>query len=91
MLSIMKLIYEAVAVVVVNNGQGLITIDGFAQLNEKSVEVLCRVLRRPGGNSGGVSNSWVAVSEMAEANLQGVVYYIKTLQKDWPHVHTRRC
>ena len=47
MLSRMKLIDEAVAVVVANDEQGLIKIDDFSQLNEKSVEGLCRVLRRP--------------------------------------------
>ena len=44
MLSIMKLTDESVGVVVANNGQGIITIDDFAQLNEKSVEGLFRVL-----------------------------------------------
>ena len=44
MSSIMKLTDEAVGVVVTNNGKEIITIDDFAQLNEKSVESLCRVL-----------------------------------------------
>ena len=39
-LSRMNLTDEAVGVVVANDGQGLITIDDFAQLNEKSVEGL---------------------------------------------------
>ena len=39
-LSIMKVIYKSVGVVVANGGQGLITIDYFTQLNEKSVEGL---------------------------------------------------
>ena len=57
MMSRMNLTEGAVAVFIANNGQGLITIDDFSQLNEKSVEGLCRVLRRPGGTTGGVSNS----------------------------------
>ena len=61
MMSRMNLIEGAVAVFIANNGQGLITIDDFSQLNEKSVEGLCRVLRRPGGNFGGVYNPGVAV------------------------------
>ena len=73
----MRLPDEAVAVVAANDGQGLITIDDFAQLNDKSVESICWVLRRPGGTSGGVYNPGVAVSDMAEANLQGMIYYIK--------------
>ena len=46
MLSRMNLEDEAVGVVVTNNGQGLIKIDYFAQLNEKSVEGIFWVLRR---------------------------------------------
>ena len=60
-----------------NSGQGIITIDDFVQLNEKSVEGLCQVLQRPGGTTGGVSNPWVAVLAMDKANLQGMIYYIK--------------
>ena len=41
MLSRMRLPDEAVAVVAANDGQGLITIDDFAQLNDKSVESIC--------------------------------------------------
>ena len=81
MLSRMKLTDETVCVVVANYGQGLITIDDFAQLNENSLEGLCRVLRRPGGPIGGVSNPEVAVSEMAEENLQGMNYYIKHFKR----------
>ena len=65
----MKLTDEAVGVVVDNYGQGLITIDDFSQMNDKSVEGLCRVLQRPVGTTWGVSNNGVAVSSMAEANL----------------------
>ena len=81
MLSRMNLTNEAVAVVVSNDGQGIIAIDDFSQLNEKSVEHLCRVLRRPGGNAGGVSNPGVAVSAISEANLQGMIYYIKHFKR----------
>ena len=77
MLSIMKLTDKAVGVVVSNNGQGRITIDDFAQLNEKSVEGLFRVLWRPGGTIYGVSNPRIAVSAMAEVKLQGIIYYIQ--------------
>ena len=52
MFSIIKLTYEAVVLVVANNGQGIITIDYFAPLNEKSVESLCQVLRMTGGTTG---------------------------------------
>ena len=77
----MNLTDEAVGVIFDNDGQGIITIDDFSQLNEKYVEGLCRVLRRPGGPIGGVSNPEVAVSEMAEENLQGMNYYIKHFKR----------
>ena len=40
----MNITGKDVGVVVAYNGQGLITIDDFSQLNNKSVEGLCRVL-----------------------------------------------
>ena len=53
MLSQMTLTDESIGVFVANCFQGLITIDDFDQLNEKSVEGLYRVLRRPVGTTGG--------------------------------------
>ena len=37
------------------------------------MEVHYRVIISPGGTTGGVSNPGVAVSEMDEANLQGMI------------------
>ena len=76
-LSRMNLTDEAVGVVVAKYGQGIITIDDFVQLNEKSVEGLCQVLRRSRGTTGGVSNPGFSVPVMAESNPQGMIYYIK--------------
>ena len=76
MLSRMNLADEAFGVIVANDCHGLVTIDELSQLNEKSVEGIFRVLRRPGGTTGEVFNPGVAVSAMAEANLQGMIYYI---------------
>ena len=78
MLAQMKLTDEAVGAVVANDGQGLIKI-----LNEKSVEGLCKVLQKSGGTAEEVSNSGVVVSSMAEANLQGTIYYIKNSKRIW--------
>ena len=60
---------------------GLITIDDFAQFNEKSVEGLFQVLRSPGRTTGVVSNPKVAVSAMVEANVHGMIYYIKHFKR----------
>ena len=80
-LSQMKLTDEAVGIVVGNDGQGLTTIDDFSHLNEKYVKGLCRVLKRPGGNKCGVYNPGVAVSAMAEAKLQVIIYFIKNFKR----------
>ena len=81
MLARTNLTYEAVGAVVANDGQGIIMIDVFAQSNEKSAEGLFRVLRSPGETKIVVSNPGVSVSEIAETNLQGMIYYIKTFKK----------
>ena len=73
MLVRMGLTAEAAAVVVDAGGQGLVSIDDFAQLNEKSVQGLCQRLRRPGGQTNGVVNHGVSVGQMAETNLEGMV------------------
>ena len=80
MLSRMKLTDKAVCAVAANDGQGIITIDDFDQSNEKYVEGLCWVLLSTGGTTEGVSNTGVAVSAMAEENLQGIIYHIKSLK-----------
>ena len=79
----MKLIDKAVAVVIAKDGQGLIKIDDFPQSNDKSVEGLFQVLRRPGWTAMCVSNNLVAVPAMAEVNLQGMIYYIKQFKRIW--------
>ena len=89
-LSTMKLTDEDDSVVVSIDGQGVFTIDDIDQLNEKSVEGLCRVLRRLGGTTGIVSNPGVAVSAMADANLQGMIYYtnhFKSIGCTCKHAH----
>ena len=77
----MNLTYESVGVIVANDDLGIITIDNFAHLNEKYVDDICRILLRPGEITGGVSNPGFAVSEMAEANLQEMIYYIKHFKR----------
>ena len=81
MMAQMKLTDEAVGAIVANDGQGIITIDYFPQLNDKYVEGLCRFLRRSGGTLGGVSRTRVEVSAMDEANLEVMIYYIKHFKR----------
>ena len=69
-----KLKYEAASFIITNGGQGLILIDAFSKLNEKFVEGLYLVLHMPGGATGGASNTGIAVSEIVEDNLQGILY-----------------
>ena len=77
----MDLTDETVDVVVANDGQEIIMVDDLSQLNEKSVEGLYRVLQSPGGNTGDVSNPGVEVSAVPEVNLQGIIYYIKIINR----------
>ena len=57
----MNLIDEAVGDIVSNYSQDIISIDGFAQFNDKYVEGLCWVLQSPRGNIGREYNPGVAV------------------------------
>ena len=77
----MKLIDEAAIVLVSNDGQGIILIDDIIQLNDKYVESLCRVPYRPGGTTSGSANPGVEVSATTDADLQGMVYYIKHFKR----------
>ena len=52
-----------------NDGQRIIAIDAFVQLNKKSVGGLCWVLRSPVETARAMSNPGIAVSAMSEANL----------------------
>ena len=45
------------------------------------MEGICRFLQRTGGTTGGVCNPGVVVSAMDEANLQGMIYYIKHIKR----------
>ena len=47
------------------------------------MEGICRFLQRTGGTTGGVYNPGVVVSAMDEANLQGMIYYIKHFKRIW--------
>jgi hypothetical protein len=82
MLQRMGLSVEAATKVVNVNGQNLSILDDFLQLEDKDIESLCRVIRRPGGvNTAGNQNQGMQVSAMAEANLKRMCYEL--------HHHTR--
>jgi hypothetical protein len=62
----MGLSLEASTKVVNVNGQNLSILEDFLQLEDKDVETLCRVIRRPGGvNAAGNQNQGMQVSAMA--------------------------
>ncbi len=82
MLQRMGLSLEAATEVVNVNGQNLSVLEDFLQLEDKDVEILCRVIRRPGGvNAARNQNQGMQVSAMAEANLKRMCYQL--------HHHTR--
>jgi len=78
MLQRMGLSLEAATKVVNVNGQNLSVLDDFLQLEDKAVDTLCRVIRRPGGvNAAGNQNQGMQVSAMAEANLKCMCYELR--------------
>ena len=78
MLQRMGLSMEAATEVVNVNGQNLSVLEDFLQLEDKDVEILCRVIRRPGGvNAAGNQNQGMQVSAMAEANLKRMCYQLR--------------
>jgi hypothetical protein len=78
MLQRMGLSVEAATEVVNVNGQNLSVLEDFLQLEDKDIETLCRVIRRPGGvNAAGNQNQGMQVSAMAEANLKRMCYQLR--------------
>ena len=70
MIGHMKLNNDASNVYVAYKYQGFSLMNGFAHLDEKSMETLCRVLHIPGGSKTGVSfNNGFSVSAISETNI----------------------
>ena len=58
--------------------QNLSVLEDFLQLDDKDVETLCRVIRRPGGvKTAGNQNQGMQVLAMAEANLKRMCYQLR--------------
>ncbi len=78
MLQRMGLSLEAATEVVNVNGQNLSVLEDFLQIEDKDVETLCRVIRRPGGvNAAGNLNQGMQVLAMAEVNLKRMCYQLR--------------
>jgi hypothetical protein len=78
MLQRMGLSLKAATEVTNINGQNLSILEDFLQLEDKDVETLCRVIRRPGGaNAAGNQNQGMQVLAMAESNLKSMTYQIR--------------
>jgi len=75
----MGLSLEAATEVVNVNGQNLSVLEDFLQLEDKDVETLCRVIKRPGGvnTAGNDQNQGMRVLAMAEANLKCMCYQLR--------------
>ena len=83
MLQRMSLSIEAATQVTAIDGQNLSDVNNLLQLEDKDIETLCRVIRRPGGiNAAGNANPGISVSAMAEANLKRMIYELR---------HVARC
>ena len=78
MLVRMKLSDEAAAEVTSNAGQGLSSIDDFAEMDKDGVELVFRQLARPGGvDAAGNRNPGIKVSAVAQLNFGLMCYYVK--------------
>jgi hypothetical protein len=78
MLQRMGLSVEEATKVVNVNGQNLSVLDDFLYLEDKDLETLFRVIRRPGGvNTAGNQNWGMQVLAMAEANLKRMCYELR--------------
>ena len=67
---------DAAGRVVAADGQGLSNIEDFQQLDEKTMELTCKGIRRPGGNEVGFP-----VSSVAEMNFKNMINYMKHFQR----------
>ena len=61
----------------ITGDQGINSVDELRILDDEQSENLCKVLRRPGGESGGNPNRGVQVSAKAEEALKLAIYYVK--------------
>jgi hypothetical protein len=78
MLQRMSLSLEAASEVTAVTGQNLSDLEDFLQLEDKGIETLCRVIRRPGGiNAAGNMNQGISVLAMAEANIKRMIYQLR--------------
>lgn len=67
---------DAAGRVVAADGQGLSNIEDFQQLDEKTMELTCKGIRRPGGAEVGTQ-----VSSVAEMNFKNMINYMKHFQR----------
>ena len=65
MLNRMGFVNDAAERIVADDGQGLVDLEDFQELDEKSAESLCKGIRRPGGAGAGHP-----VSAKAEQNFK---------------------
>ena len=88
MLQRMSLSIEAATQVTAIDGQNLSDVNDLLQLEDKDIETLCRVIRRPGGtNAAGNANPGISVLAMAEANLKRMIYELRHVARcSWPIV-----
>ena len=67
---------DAAERVVAIDGQGLVNIEDFQELDEKTTESTCKGIRRPGGTVVGFP-----VSGVAEMNFKNMVRYMKNFRR----------
>ena len=75
--ALQRLGFSSQAATDIMGDQGIDSLEELRVLDDKEVESLCKVVRKPGGPT---STAGTTVSLRAEANLKLVVYYLKYLE-----------
>ena len=76
--ALQRLVFSAQAATDIMGDQGIDCLDELRVPDDKEVESLCKVVRRPGGST---STTGTTESLWAEANLKLAVFYLKYLER----------
>ena len=81
MLVRMKLSQAAATEVTSATGQGISSLDNFAEMDKEGVELVFRQLTRPGGvDAGGNRNPGIKISAIVQINFGLMCYYVRHKQ-----------
>ena len=81
MLVCMKLYNQAATEVTSDQGQGILSLDDFAEMDKEGVELVFRQLTRPGGvDALGNQNPGIKILAIGQINFGLMCYYVRHKQ-----------